>query len=41
MQNLLGRLSNDGELHKLLAEERMRTDVHKRNYAKLKLEYMK
>ena len=41
MQNLIGRLSNDGELHKLLTEERMRTDVHRRNYAQLKLEYMK
>ncbi len=41
MLAVLGRLECDGQLQQLLAEERMRCDLHRGNYQRLKTEFMK
>ena len=41
MFDILRRLKDDSELHKLLVDERMRCQLHKTNYDKLKAEYTK
>ena len=41
MEEVLDRLRGDSNLHRVLAEERMRCELHKENYEKLKSEYVK
>lgn len=41
MEELLQRLADDAELHKLLSDEKMRSEIHRSNYEKLKAEYLK
>ena len=41
LNEVLQRLADDAELHKLLSEEKMRCEIHKSNYEKLKAEYLK
>lgn len=41
LEEILDRLTNDSELHKMLAEERMRCEMHKHNYEKIKAQYIK
>eukprot|EP00094_Tigriopus_californicus_P011231 TCALIF_10838-PA protein Name:"Similar to CCDC41 Centrosomal protein of 83 kDa (Homo sapiens)" AED:0.14 eAED:0.14 QI:0/0.62/0.44/0.66/1/1/9/0/652 len=41
MESIAQRLAGDGELHKLLTHEKMRNEVHKSNYEKLKAEFLK
>ena len=41
LEEILGRLEGDGQLQQLLAQEKMRAEVHKNNYAKLKAEFVK
>ena len=41
LTNVLQRLADDAELHKLLSDEKMRCEIHRSNYEKLKVEYLK
>ena len=41
LTNVLQRLADDAELHKLLSDEKMRCEIHRSNYEKLKAEYLK
>lgn len=41
METVLQQLMGDAELHKMLAQEKMRCETHKTNYSKLKGEYLR
>jgi hypothetical protein len=41
MDEILHRLADDAELYKLLSQEKMRCELHRRNYEKLKVEYLR
>ena len=41
MGEILQRLADDAELHKLLSDEKMRCEIHKSNYEKIKAEYLR
>ena len=41
MAEILQRLADDAELHKLLSNEKMRCEIHKSNYEKIKAEYLR
>ena len=41
MAEILQRLADDAELHKLLSDEKMRCEIHKSNYEKIKAEYLR
>ena len=41
MVEVLQRLADDAELHKLLSDEKMRCEIHRSNYEKIKAEYLK
>ena len=41
MADILQRLADDAELHKLLSDEKMRCEIHKSNYEKIKAEYLR
>ena len=38
---ILQRLADDAELHKLLSDEKMRCEIHRSNYEKIKAEYLR
>ena len=41
MVEVLQRLADDAELHKLLSDEKMRCEIHRSNYEKIKAEYLR
>ena len=41
LSEILQRLADDAELHKLLSDEKMRCEIHRSNYEKIKAEYLR